>query len=253
MLASLFQLFHPQGNLEFSSAIADQELSSSILLRFNVSATCVLNLRSFSKQCTFSAGFGTVRMTPISIEATLISELAALSTDWLAGRQTGASHDVHNFRGLVCENDTNCKTVLKETRKTADWTHLFSKSVLYTKWFHSCTVFKNFQVTARQNIGACANRHRSHEIATHPQVILSKELGGKPNWLPLDFGHHDSARTATTHHQQQQPWHTSLVWHDSTHHPRVLIQKKKKKKKKRKARFHKTYGKGVYWVRLFVQ
>ena len=43
--------------------------------------------------------------------------------------------------------------------------------------------------------GSVRIRHSIREIPTQP-VILWIELGGKPKWLPLNFGFHDVMRTA---------------------------------------------------------
>ena len=44
-------------------------------------------------------------------------------------------------------------------------------------------------------MGAVRIRQRKREIATQP-VILWMLLGGKPKWLPLNFGFNDVMRTA---------------------------------------------------------
>ena len=50
-------------------------------------------------------------------------------------------------------------------------------------------------VFSTETMGAVRIRHSIREIATQP-VILWTLLGGKPKWLPLNFGFNDVMRTA---------------------------------------------------------
>ena len=44
--------------------------------------------------------------------------------------------------------------------------------------------------------GACAHTSKGHTILPPSLVILWISQGGKPNWLPLNFGYHDVMHTA---------------------------------------------------------
>ena len=64
-------------------------------------------------------------------------------------------------------------------------------------------------------MGAVRIRHCIREFATQP-VILWILLGGKPKWLPLNFGFNDVMRTAPIRWQivkydHAKPWHGGVI------------------------------------------
>ena len=66
---------------------------------------------------------------------------------------------------------------------------------------------------AIHEMGAVRMRHSIREFATQP-VILWIPLGGKPKWLPLNFGFNDEMRTAPIKSRMKNSAITVARWHE---------------------------------------